>query len=140
EFDHLPLAPSSFDIAIFNASFHYSSDYRRTLRSVRKCLRPSGRVVIIDSPLYELPEHGEQMRAERQAFFKRRYGFRSDALGSIEYLDRTTLNDLSEDLDIEWQQYEPWYGLRWAMRPWNARLRRRRPPSRFVILVGSLRA
>ena len=139
EFDHPPFRDSSFDLAIFNASFHYSADYARTLTRVRDCLRPSGRLVIIDSPFYEIPEHGERMRAERQAFFEQQYGFRSEALRSIEYLDRAALAQLSHSSDIEWQQYKPWYGIRWALRPWRARLQGRRPPSRFVILVGSFR-
>src|SRR5262245_32027794 len=31
EYDHLPFSDASFDVAIYNASIHYSSDYRRTL-------------------------------------------------------------------------------------------------------------
>ena len=31
EFDNLPLAAGSLDAAIYNASIHYSTDYRRTL-------------------------------------------------------------------------------------------------------------
>ena len=87
EFDHLPFRAASFDLAIFNASIHYSTDYRRTLNEVRRCLRPGGHFVIIDSPIYRLPEHGEKMRAERHDEFETRYGFRSDALPSLEYFD-----------------------------------------------------
>src|SRR5438128_1873783 len=31
DFDRLPFAGSSFDLAVYNASIHYSPDYRRTL-------------------------------------------------------------------------------------------------------------
>jgi len=139
EFDSLPFRESSFDLAVFNASFHYSSDYRRTLNEVRRCLRPSGRLVIMDSPVYQRSEHGEMMRAERQAYFEKRYGFRSDALKSIEYLDESMLDELSNELGIGWQYSQPWYGLRWALRPWKAKLCGKRPPSRFLILVGRFR-
>jgi SAM-dependent methyltransferase len=120
EFDFLPFGDASFDAVIFNSSFHYSADYRRTLREALRCLRPSGRLVIMDSPLYECRAHGELMRAERQ---------------SIEYLDRQTIEDLSRDLNIDCQIGTPWYGFRWALRPLRARLLRQRPPSKFVILV-----
>src|SRR6185369_10934332 len=40
EFDDLPLAAGSLDVAIYNASIHYSTDYRRTLAEARRCLRP----------------------------------------------------------------------------------------------------
>jgi len=139
EFDSLPFRESAFDMAIFNASFHYSPDYRHTLSEVRHCLRPDGRLVIMDSPVYRRSEHGEMMRAERQAYFEKVYGFRSDALKSIEYLDQRMLEELSKELKIDWQSSQPWYGLRWALRPWKAILRGKRPPSRFLILVGKFR-
>ena len=71
DFDGLPFANASFDLVVFNASFHYSADYARTLSEARRCLRPEGRVVILDSPVYKRSEHGEQMRAERQVFFEK---------------------------------------------------------------------
>jgi SAM-dependent methyltransferase len=135
-FDELPFPGHSFDLAIFNASIHYSSDYYRTLCQVRDCLRRQGRVVIMDSPVYQLPEHGEKMRAERHAQFQRQYGFRSDALGSREYLDEPLLADLGRELKIHWQIHRVWYGCRWFLRPWKARISGRRPPSRFWILTG----
>jgi SAM-dependent methyltransferase len=139
DFDHPPFRDAAFDLAIFNASFHYSPNYHKTLAQIGRCLRPSGLIVIMDSPLYERHEHGEMMRAERQALFEQHYGFRSDALGSVEYLDHGMLEQLSLDLGIEWRHSKPWYGLKWALRPWKAKLQRRRPPSRFVILTGSFR-
>jgi ubiquinone/menaquinone biosynthesis C-methylase UbiE len=140
EFDRLPFRDGAFDLAIFNSSIHYSTDYRRTLAEARRCLRTSGRIVIMDSPIYERTEHGEQMRTERHAQFERVYGFRSDAVPSIEYFDEATLNALASELNIEWRRSQPWYGLAWALRPWKARLRARRPPSKFCILVGQFRA
>lgn len=136
EFDALPFRDGSFDLAIYNSSIHYSTDYRRTLAEARRCLRTSGRVVIMDSPVYRLPEHGEQMRTERHELFARQYGFRSDAVPSIEYFDEAMLASLGRELKIEWSRSQPWYGLAWAMRPWKARLASKRPPSQFLILTG----
>jgi SAM-dependent methyltransferase len=136
DFDHLPLNSKSFDLAIFNASFHYSVDYLRTLSEIRRCLRPSGLFLILDTPVYRLKEHGIRMVEERHAAFLKRYGFRSDALPSIEFLDIATLKLLQGSLGINWRILQPWYGWRWHIRPLNALLRRRRPPSKFWILVG----
>jgi SAM-dependent methyltransferase len=136
EFDHLPFRESTFDLAVFNASIHYSTDYRRTLSELRRCLRPNGHFVIIDSPVYELREHGERMRAERHDDFEKRYGFRSDAMPSLEYFDEEMLAELASDLKIKWNVHRPWYGWKWWWRPWKARLQNRRPPSRFWILDG----
>jgi len=136
EFDHLPFRDATADLAIYNASIHYSTDYRRTLAEARRVLRIDGMLVIIDSPVYRLREHGEQMVAEKHHCFERKFGFRSDAVPSIEYFDEQRLNELARDLNIEWRTAKPWYGWRWLMRPLKARLERRRPPSRFWILSG----
>lgn len=136
DFDQLPFRARCFDLAVYNASLHYSANYARTLEEARRCLRPGGRVAVLDSPVYRKAEHGERMRRERQELFERTYGFRSEALGSIEYLDESSLRQLSRDLGIHWTRSRVWYGWRWAMRPWIARLRGRRPPSRFFVLEG----
>ncbi len=134
EFDHLPLPPAQFDFAVFNASLHYSADYKCTLGEARRCLKPAGRIVILDSPVYKLASHGETMREERQRSFEHQYGFRSEALRSIEFLDESTLARLARDLRLKWTIHRPWYGLAWHTRPLMAALKRRRPPSRFWIL------
>jgi ubiquinone/menaquinone biosynthesis C-methylase UbiE len=136
EFDHLPFPSSRFDLAIYNSSLHYSVDYEGTLNEARRCLREDGRVIVLDSPIYRRPEHGKAMVEERHANFFARYGFRSDAVPSIEFLDEPMLHTLASKLRIEWTIHRPWYGWRWHMRPWQARLHKRRPPSRFWILVG----
>jgi SAM-dependent methyltransferase len=136
EFDVLPLASRSIDLAIFNASIHYSTDYRRTLSEVRRCLGPDGCFLIVDSPVYRRREHGEMMRRERHEQFRAQYGFASDALASIEYFDEPMLGKLSRDLGIAWRIHRPWYGVSWALRPWKARWQGKRPPSRFWILSG----
>ncbi len=137
DFHQLPFPDRSFDTVIYNASLHYSSDYCRALREGLRCLRPDGRIVILDSPLYGRPEDGEQMRRERQSFFEERYGFRSEALGSIEYLDRPALIRLARELGIRWRLSKPWYGFRWALRPLVARLKGRRPPSQWFVISGT---
>jgi ubiquinone/menaquinone biosynthesis C-methylase UbiE len=137
EFDNLPFADSQFDLAIFNASFHYATDYRQTLQEVRRCMRWAGRIVILDTPIYERYEHGEWMREERHRQFEDQYGFRSDSVPSMEYLDQTMMRELSKDLNLRWTVYRPWYGWRWHLRPIERRWKGRRPPSRFWILVGS---
>jgi SAM-dependent methyltransferase len=136
EFDFLPFAAQSVDLAVFNASIHYSPDYRHTLTELRRCLRPEGEFVIVDSPVYGKPEHGEAMRRERHQQFKQTYGFASDSLDSIEYFDEEMLASLAKDLGIAWTIYRPWYGWQWALRPWKARWKGKRPPSRFWILRG----
>ena len=136
DFDHLPLAAAAADLVIFNASLHYSTGYEVTLAEALRVLAPGGTVAIFESPIYRRPESGQRMVEERRADFARRFGTRSEALPSRDYLTWPGIAELGMRLDIRFQAVTPWYGWRWAMRPWIARLRRRREPSRFAILLG----
>ncbi len=86
--------------------------------------------------LYRRDASGRQMLVERHADFERRFGRRSDSVASRQYLTPAELDRLGRELGLRWQRSRPFYGWRWAARPWVARLRRRRPPSRFELLVG----
>lgn len=140
DFDHLPLASGTADVVVFNASLHYSRDYRVTLGEALRVLGPEGRVVVMDSPIYRHDRSGQAMVAERRRGFEETYGFKSDVLGSREYLTDDELACLGADLGLTWRRVQPWYGLAWALRPWRARLRRRREPARFALLVGRRQA
>ncbi len=140
EMDALPFADAQVDVVVFNASLHYSTDYVRTIGEALRVLRSGGRIVIMDSPIYRHDTSGRQMVAERHADFEQRFGTRSDSVASIEYFTDSMLDDIGRRLDVRWVRHRTWYGWRWAMRPWTARLRRRREPSRFVVLVGTRNA
>jgi len=136
EFDRLPLADAQADVVVFNAALPYSRDYRVTLAEALRVLRPGGRIVVMDSPIYRRDASGRQMVAERQAAFERIHGTRSDALPSIGYATWDMLGMLGRDLGLRWRAFFPWYGWRWALRPWRARLLRQREPSTFALLVA----
>jgi SAM-dependent methyltransferase len=131
EMDHLPFTSAQFDVVVFNASFHYSVDYGRTLGEALRCLRRPGFVIIADSAFYARDEIGQAMLAERRATFQKQFGFASDSIPSLEYLTPASLNNLEEVFSLHWNKITPWYGWKWAMRPWKARVLRRREPSRF---------
>jgi SAM-dependent methyltransferase len=120
EFDRLPFPNARFDAVIYNASLHYSSDYSRTLSEARRCVRPGGRIIVLDSPVYKARVHGEMMRRERRH----------------QYLDVATIDELARSLGIAWRIHKPWYGVAWHMRPLKARMKGSRPPSQFWILEG----
>jgi SAM-dependent methyltransferase len=134
EMDRLPFAPEQFDVAIFNASFHYSVDYRQTLAETLRCLRRPGHVIIADSPFYSSHDSGKKMLVEKRAEFERRFGFRSDSVQTREYLTPEVLKELAEKLGLRWSVLKPWYGVNWALRPAKARLLRRREPAKFYLL------
>lgn len=139
ELDRLPFCENQFDLAIFNASFHYSEDYVDTLQEAIRCLRPDGAVIIADTAWYKRDESGRRMLAERQKLFTQRYGFPSDGLASLEFLTDHRLCAIEKQFDFRWKIYSPYYGLSWAMRPIMAKLKGEREPSRFRIYVAEVK-
>jgi SAM-dependent methyltransferase len=137
EMDRLPFEDAQFDLAIFNASLHYSTSYIRTMRETMRCLRPGGVILIVDSPSYSNAAAGEAMRAERVRNFQSEFGSRGRSLSSREYLTPDALEELST-LGIRWTRRLPWFGLRWWLRPLVARIRRRRQPSQFYLYEGRI--
>jgi SAM-dependent methyltransferase len=136
EYDRLPLASEQVDLAVFNASLHYSTDYSATLRETLRVLRRRGTLVILDSPTYFDPTSGARMVQERQQRFLATYGFASDALPSEHFLTPARLRALASDLGLEWQVHIP--GLDWRSAVGRAigGLRARREPARFPVIVG----
>lgn len=137
QFDHLPIMSGFADTVIFNASLHYAEDYTRTLKEALRVLSNQGWLVIMDSPVYRHSTSGDQMVEERKRDFLARYGFASDSLESENYLTYTRLNELASELGLTWKFITPFYGLRWAIRPWLALLSRRREPAKFHVIAGS---
>lgn len=139
ELDQLPFAAGQFDCVVFNASFHYSENYDRTLTEAIRCTRDGGTVVIADSPSYSREESGRQMVEERRQMFQQRFGFASDGLASCEYLTEQRLLALEARHDLQWTTHRVWYGVRWSCRPLVARLKRRREPSQFRVYTAQVK-
>jgi len=136
EFVNLPFPDKSVSAVIFNASFHYSESYEETLAESLRVLSPNGKIIIMDSPAYHDAQSGEQMVAERKSAFLSRYGFASDSLKSKNYLTYQGMDELGKTLGIVWQHTLPFYGLRWVMRPFWARVLGRREPAEFGLWLG----
>jgi ubiquinone/menaquinone biosynthesis C-methylase UbiE len=136
EFNHLPIMDHFADAVIFNASFHYSEDYANTLKEATRVLSGDGRIVIMDSPVYRKADSGAKMVAEREAQFKKKYGFASDNLQSENYLTYTRLKELANQLSLTWKFITPFYGFRWMLRPLASPLLWRREPAKFHLIVG----
>ncbi|HSY24876.1 MAG TPA: class I SAM-dependent methyltransferase [Polyangiaceae bacterium] len=137
EFDRLPFQDGSVDLVINNASFHYAADYAATLREALRVLAPDGRIVIMDTPIYRDGTSGQRMVQERENAFERRYGFRGTWTEGFLTDDR--LAALAVELGLHWEIFEPWYGVRWWIKPWIARVRGGREPARFKLVVGRRR-
>jgi SAM-dependent methyltransferase len=134
EFDRLPFRDASVDLVVYNASFHYAAHYPTTLREGLRVLAADGRLVIMDSPLYRDGSSGASMVRERDDEFQRRYGLRGARAEG--FLTHERLAGLRTQLGLAWDLVEPWYGVRWWLKPWVAKVRGLREPARFTLIVG----
>jgi SAM-dependent methyltransferase len=133
---HLPFRDGQFDAVIFNASFHYAESYEKCLREALRCLRRDGMVIVADSPWYSHQRSGEQMLAERRSQFFDRFRTFSNSIRSQEFLTDERLRQLEIALELEWERHAPFYGIRWSLRPWIAKIRNRREPAVFRIYTA----
>ena len=138
-FDAAPLEPECADIAVFNASLHYSTDLDRTLEEAVRLVRPGGKIVVLDSPFYRRESDGLAMVAEKRAQAAQQFGERADALLAlpfIEFLTRERLEAASAPLGLRWRRERVLYPMWYELRPLRAALLRQRAPSRFDLWIG----
>lgn len=134
-FDALPLAAASVDIALFNASIHYSTDLSRVLGEARRVTRRGGQMVILDSPFYEREIDGLAMVAEK----RERFGPAADALMALPFIEFLTVERLRRAApELEWKRHRVRYPLGYELRPWIAAFGGKRRPSRFDLWVAQI--
>ncbi|MGZ3313431.1 MAG: class I SAM-dependent methyltransferase [Caulobacteraceae bacterium] len=138
-FDDIPAPDASFDIAVFNASLHYATDLAAVLAEAARVVRPGGQLAILDSPFYRRESDGLAMVAEKTADAPHRFGARAGtlmALPFIEFVTRERLAAASAAIGVRWRRSRVTYQLWYELRPFSARLRGARAPSRFDLWIG----
>ncbi len=138
-FDRVPIGDGALDLAIFNGSLHYAADVRRPLAEAVRLVRPGGRVVIMDSPIYRMERSGERMLGERQESWRQRYGPGFGAFETAGFLTRRRLKRLGKALGLRWRVYPLPLGWRWHLVPFASLALGRREPARFPLIVGRSR-
>jgi SAM-dependent methyltransferase len=134
DFDDLPLAPEQFDVAVFNASLHYSPDPGATLRRARETVVDGGILVVMDSPVFRSDEDGRRMLEARQGRF-RAMGAENVRWG-VGYLTTAGLARAAGDAGIRVRWIPSRGRPGWAVKRWFAGLKQRRPAARFGIWLG----
>lgn len=136
EFNRLPIMEGFADVAIFNASFHYSENGLETLTETMRVIDEDGVVVIMDTPYFSKRTPGEMMVPDRDAVFEAQSGFAPDVSESENYLTNQRIRELGDLLGLHWLYFRPFYGLSSFLRPLAARLTRKPEPARFPLIIG----
>ncbi len=136
EFDRLPWTDHALDVALFNASLHYSLDCAVTLREAVRVLSPHGVVVIMDSPVYRRASSGKAMVRERERAYEDLYGFRSDRLPAEHFLTTGRLEELAREVGLRWQTHSL-AGSRTRVTGHWRRLRGQRELAEMPVVAGT---
>ncbi|MEM8858271.1 MAG: class I SAM-dependent methyltransferase [Chloroflexota bacterium] len=135
EFDHLPFEQNQFDLVIFNASFHYSADYAQTLEEMKRVIKSNGQIGIIDTPVYAHQASGQRMVQERECLFEKQFGFKSDQLGSENFLTQIRIMALENQVNMRCHSVQTTPLYRQSIQRVKTLIRGKREPAQFPILV-----
>jgi len=138
-FEDIPLPNARFDIAVFNASIHYARDLPQVLAEAQRVVRVGGVLAIMDSPFYGCDADGDGMLAEKRAHGETLFGARSAILLEPQFIEYLTPRRLAEaSPGLRWRRHAVRYPLWYELRPFSARLRGARRPSRFDLWTAQV--
>lgn len=132
EFDFLPFQERSFDVIIFNASLHYSSNPVQTIRQTLPILSAQGAIYILDSPLYRNIESGKAMVRERMIDYHSRLGIQPPSKPVQSYLTFSQIEKIRTFANVTMLKLN--YSFWERVRPWLVSLFQRREPAKFFLL------
>lgn len=98
DMEFVPLGANCADVVLLNGALHYARCPQNVVAEARRILKPSGCVVILDSPIYRRSSDGEAMVKMKRKDFLGRYGYapcRDAAAGYFTVSELTRLLDRS---------------------------------------------
>lgn len=132
--DQLPFARARIRLLAVNAAFHYAPDFRATLSEFKRVVSPGGRIVIMDTPVYENPADGERMIAERVTAFQKKYGIPEVLSRQSRYLTFSLISELAAEQNLKVYIERVWPGWRRQYQEIHGRLTGRRI-AQFPLIV-----
>jgi SAM-dependent methyltransferase len=139
EFDNLPFSDGQFDCAIFNASFHHSENFDRTIGEAIRCLCPGGILIIADSPIYSVGSNRLRLQQRSEESDSEDSWLCAEVLAGHQYLTPERLLALEASHKFEWSTHRCWYGFRWAFGPWLAKWKGRGEPPQLVLYSAQVK-
>lgn len=90
ELESPPFRSESLDLVVFNASLHYVPDLSAVAGAVARVLRPGGRCIVMNSPVYRDPRSASRAQADFRGHL-RAFGAEPDLVSRYNHLLLTDL-------------------------------------------------
>ncbi|MBK5257239.1 MAG: class I SAM-dependent methyltransferase [Vicinamibacteria bacterium] len=94
DMEFLPLSAACADVVLLNGALHYARCPQNVVAEARRILKPSGFLIILDSPIYRRSADGESMVKKKRREFLGRYGYAPCRDAAAGYFTLTELTRL----------------------------------------------
>ncbi len=140
DMEFLPLSASCADVVLLNGSLHYARCPQNVVAEARRILKPSGSLVILDSPLYRRSNDGEAMVKKKRKDFLGKYGYAPCRDAAAGYFTVSELTRLLERSGFDVRLVAWPSRLREMGRDLIETFRHGRRTARFPMVVATRRA
>lgn len=135
EMEALPFASNTVNMAVFNASLHYATDVGAALGEAQRVLRPGGRLVVLDSPVFADPSAGHKSVAEFAEHVRRTHQLPVAQHEGPGFVTETNLAEHEASTGGRWVRHEPASGLRARFHKWRGARRAGRETAARPLLI-----
>jgi SAM-dependent methyltransferase len=140
DMEFLPLSAACADVVLLNGALHYARCPQNVVAEARRILKPTGCVVILDSPIYRRSVDGEAMVKFKKREFLGRYGYAPCRDAAAGYFTVSELTRVLERSGFE-VRFVGWPSrLREMGRDLIEVLRHGRRTARFPMIVAKRRS
>ena len=140
DMEFLPLSAACADVVLLNGALHYARCPQNVIAEARRILKPSGSLLILDSPLYRRSADGEAMVKKKRKDFLGRYGYAPCRDAAAGYFTVSELTRLLERSGFEVRLVGWPSRLREMGRDLIETFRHGRRTARFPMVVATRRA
>ena len=140
DMEFLPLSANCADVVLVNGALHYARCPQNVVAEARRILKPTGSIVILDSPIYRRSPDGEAMVKKKRKDFLARYGYAPCRDAAAGYFTVSELSRLLERSGFEVRLVGWPSRLREVGRDLIETFRHGRRTARFPMIVATRRS
>jgi len=130
----LPFVDGTFDLVVASGSLHYCQSLVETLGEFKRVAKPSGLIVVMDSPWFEREKNGIRSWERSVRDLVDRHGLDEILARRASFLDRVAFDAAVREAGLEYRKMTVWLGRARVWETVSARFYERRIAS-FPLLV-----